>query len=1000
MAYQLKELEHQTEAINNFLYLIQELESIPDKDNRSNPILSNLETLEKNAIDIRDNVPDGLEPLNTKYEVAKFTIDKPAIIDIKMETGTGKTFVYTKLMYELNKNLGLFKFMVVVPTRPIKAGAENFLTASYTGEYFRKEYDGKRLFCHTLNSTPNMKGRPIIPNAIPDFVLPTSNQRQIDVLLTNRHMLTAPALKRDDYGDDLGGTSTRPYDSLRAVRPVIIVDEPHLLRRDNTQFNEMIENINPQLVIRIGATFPDSNKVENGKDYQYLAYNLKSSTAFNKRLIKGVRPIVIGEKNSKEDSFKLISIEGGVKNFSAKFEKRSEGKKTEISISKGEALSKLSDEIEGNVKIVEKLTNPPRLLLSNDLEIKIGKVLYPGTFSDSLRDAMILQALKSHFEEEERLFYREPTKIKPLTLFFVDNPNEILTDEGAFGTLRNQILELAKEMMSDTLEKMKKKNHRTSTDEEYIDFLHYSIENIDKSKNGVSAGYFAKNNLYSDENIEAETKIILGDKEGMTSLKNKDGSWNPLRFIFSKWALKEGWDNPNIFTIVKLRSSGSENSKIQEVGRGLRLPIDLNGTRIDNPNEVDKFKLTYIVDYSESQFANNLEKDINSEILQEINFDLLQKVTEYAKLNGIRYTRIIDELFDKGYIDDDNSIIEEKSQQMLEEYSKIFGSVQKGIIEKSKNQRQNVVSVNQENLNQIKDIWQQITQKYILKLDEVPFEILKQFFDESVKESLETSDEITAVIHNMQSDESNGIRFKKANINISSSKQKSIKYGEFIRLLNHDISVDIKIIHEVLKKYLESGEITASAFTAKLESRIVNKFKERIIQQDVEYSYKATGNIATGTILFDKHGEPTKEVVAGYLGSMELEEDVPNNHLYDRFRYDSVIELEATRTSKETLKATIFGKIPKESIRIPTYLGSTTSPDFLYILKDSDGAQRLNAIVETKGYNNMGDASGLTMVELESQRKIFDQLRSDGVNVDYQRVLNIEELKQVLKQFK
>ena len=122
--------------------------------------------------------------------------------------------------------------------------------------------------------------------------------------------------------------------------------------------------------------------------------------------------------------------------------------------------------------------------------------------------------------------------------------------------------------------------------------------------------------------------------------------------------------------------------------------------------------------------------------------------------------------------------------------------------------------------------------------------------------------------------------------------------------------------------------------------------------------------------------------------------------MYEKFRYDSEIELEATKTSRETLEATIFGKIPKESIRIPTYLGSTTSPDFLYVLKDSDGEQQLNAIVETKGYKNIGDASGLTKVELEAQRKIFDQLKRDGVNVDYRLVLNIESLKQVLKQFK
>ena len=211
----------------------------------------------------------------------------------------------------------------------------------------------------------------------------------------------------------------------------------------------------------------------------------------------------------------------------------------------------------------------------------------------SYQEQMLRLALQRHFETEKEIFCGRNFKIKTLALFFIDDITSYrVDDEGKKPYLLDAFEKLLKETMENVISGL------DEHDKEYKEYLEASIANISE----CHAGYFSQDNSDSDEAIAKEVDIILNGKKQLLSFKNADGSYNTLRFLFSKWTLKEGWDNPNVFTIAKLRSSGSENSKLQEVGSGLRLPVDENGNRISN----EEFTLNYIVDFTEAVLRSGL----------------------------------------------------------------------------------------------------------------------------------------------------------------------------------------------------------------------------------------------------------------------------------------------------------------------------------------------------------------------------------------------------------
>lgn len=370
-------------------------------------------------------------------------------------------------------------------------------------------------------------------------------------------------------------------------------------------WQNITEGLQPQLIIRLGATFPEisvgkGKLKETKKDYENLVYDLNAVRAFNEGLVKGVHIVypAIPDANTTE-KFRVKAIEKSAKKvvFSAN--------KKDVEIKLGDNLSTLHSGFGGIT--LEQISSANSATLSNDLELKVGLDLLPNVFDFGYQELLLSQALDAHFEKEKENFYRprvnnKPPKIKTNTLFFIDSVSSFRDSENSDskGWLRLKFEELLAKKLQQEIK---------TAEGEYKEFLEASLKNV----SDTIAGYFAEDNTKKgDEAIQNEVDDILRNKEKMLRFRNEDGTWNTRRFLFSKWALREGWDNPNVFVICKLRSSGSEISKIQEVGRGLRLPFDENGTR-QSQNTGEDFRLTYIIDFSEREFAKKLVGEINAD---------------------------------------------------------------------------------------------------------------------------------------------------------------------------------------------------------------------------------------------------------------------------------------------------------------------------------------------------------------------------------------------------
>lgn len=523
----------------------------PQIDLRDRRLLANLRDLQKAVpAEYRSSIPIGT-CLN---------------LDIKMETGTGKTYVYTKTIYELHKRYGINKFIIAVPSLAIKAGTAQFIQDEYARRHFTDSCGyGTEVELGVLEAPKNKKkGRSYFPSVVSDFVKGScQNAKKIYVLLVNMQLLTsnskrngrdAGLLWRDDYDYGTEGFY-RPFDALRATKPVVMIDEPHRFSRDQKAFRVIMDEIQPQCIIRYGATFPElttgrgRNKI-TVKDYQNLLYDLNACESFNQGLIKGVTKEHFNPLSKQEEKVKILSI-ASKDSVTFQRKKREEGTKTFV-LKTGDSLAIVSDAFEG-ITITAITANTVEF--SNGVIKTSGEEMDVDVYMSSYQEQMLRLALERHFEAERENFCNRTFKIKTLALFFIDDISSYRpNDDGKNPYLLTAFERLLKERIELTISML------TEHDTEYRAYLEASLADI----SACHAGYFAQDNSDSDEDIAKEVDVILHGKKQLLSFRNADGTYNTLRFLFSKWTLKEGWDNPNVFTIAKLRSSGSENSKLSE----------------------------------------------------------------------------------------------------------------------------------------------------------------------------------------------------------------------------------------------------------------------------------------------------------------------------------------------------------------------------------------------------------------------------------------------------
>jgi len=949
-----KNLEHQSQAVQATIAVFEDLKLVSPKELVKNYVNPQIEK-------IPNDFARNIRRIREEYSVQKGNINQNSnIIDIKMETGTGKTYTYTKTIFELNKLYGIFKFIIVVPTLSIKAGTEDFLKSDSARDHFKELY-GKTINLHVVGSQKSSKGKRFyLPSAITNFVNSGNYEKnQIQVMLINAGMINSETLQKT-YDTNLFDKFSTPFDAISATLPILIIDEPHKFTQSNKTWENILKTT-PQFILRYGATFPE-NKYEN------LIYELTAVDAFNKNLVKGVIGHITQFENNQDTLVRFINSDG----TEAVLELIENGNKITKKFLKKSNLKALHSELDE--LIIEKI-GIGRIELSNGIELTRGDKINPYSYSEKIQEMMIKNAIKSHFELEKQLLSRE-IRIKPLTLFFIDNIEEYRKKEG-------YIRKTVENIIKSESEKLLKKENNSF----YKKYLEITLNDISKTH----GGYFSKDNSESDESIEQEVIEILHSKETLLSLNN------PRRFIFSKWTLREGWDNPNVFQICKLRSSGSEISKLQEVGRGLRLPVNEYGNRIKD----EQFYLNYFVDFTENDFVDKLVKEINEKsgsISLENSFDILDKNMINLILDKYSYiypdeNNLLNHLDSEGVIKRSNEFKEGGINFIKDNFPLIFTGVGNSKIRKD-GESGKKVTIRTEKYNDLKILWEKLNQKVILEYkieNETKFkELFKDFIIKNI--NFLSQQKIVNRQVGLEITNSRALAVKEFSVKESNFKAIStLRYDDFIKQLSESLNINIKTIHEV---FLET-EIQINDYLNSTTIKILKqKFDNYLLYNAIDIfsiEYQKVSNKIHPTKLTDSTGEILNSINSTNVGLLSSSDKVPDSYLFNELFFDS--ELEKENIIQNIKEVIVFTKIPKGSIKIPISGGKSYSPDFAYVLNYKDGEKKIFFVVETKNL----DEENLRKEELQKIRHA-EKFFGETVKIKFNTQFNNKKISDLIEE--
>lgn len=565
-------LQYQHDAIKSITGLFegQPLEdSITEYSLKEKGTLSFINGVGNNLVLSEEQILTNLQTIQLENEIAESKELDGMHFSVEMETGTGKTYVYLRTIYELFTLYGFKKFVIVVPSVAIREGVLKNL--EITHEHFQNLYDNVPLHFQVYDSTK--------VSALRGFA--TGNN--IEVLVLNIDSFAKDENIINKPNDKLNGQ--KPVEFIQSTSPFVIVDEPQNMETEKR--STAIDNLHPLCTLRYSATH---------KNQYNLTYSLNPVKAYDLGLVKQIEVDSIVEENAFNDAFVFIeSVTAAKTKVTAKITINANDtggvKKKSIAVKVGDDLYTLSNEREIYAEgyIIEEID-----AINNCLSLSNGNILYKGDSQGGLTDEVmkfqIRKTVEEHLKKELRL---NPKGIKVLSLFFIDRVANYrqYTDAGipGQGKFAQWFEEIYKEFVSKPAFKSLDK---------------FPIEQIHN-------GYFSQDKKGKLKDTSGETQadddtynLIMKDKEKLLDIDN------PLRFIFSHSALREGWDNPNVFQICTLNETKSEIKKRQEIGRGLRLAVDRDGKRIYDQNIN---RLTVIANESYDDFAKALQKEIEDD---------------------------------------------------------------------------------------------------------------------------------------------------------------------------------------------------------------------------------------------------------------------------------------------------------------------------------------------------------------------------------------------------
>lgn len=954
-----------------------------------------LENLQK--VQRHQNLPisDGL--VKTKVSTVN--------LDIEMETGTGKTYCYIKTIFELNKRHGWSKFIIVVPSIAIREGVAKSL--AITAEHFLEAYQKKaRFFIYNSKQLHHLES--------------FSSDAGINVMVINVQAFNATGKDARRIYEELDDFQTRrPIDVIAANRPILILDEPQKMEGGKTL--DSLVNFKPLMVLRYSATHKTAhNKV----------YRLDAVDAYNQKLVKkiAVRGIAVKGLAGTNAYLYLQSIEISTKKPpEARVEleqKLASGqiKRVPRKLGKGDNLFDLSkglDQYRGYV-VTEIDATTDTLSFTNGVELFVGEVA--GDVNEAtLRRIQIREAIKAHFDKEQALF---PQGVKVLTLFFIDEvaryrdyaaPDEkgeyARVFEEEYQAHLNEVLDLGLDLQL--------------RDDAYVQYLkgipvgktHSGYFSIDKkSKRLVDPDVAARGESAGQSDDVDAYDLILKDKERLLSLAE------PVRFIFSHSALREGWDNPNVFVICALKHSDNTVSRRQEVGRGLRLSVNQQGERMDHPATVHEVNvLTVVASESYKDFVSALQKDISESLSARPRFaneafftgKVLQTATGDVPVTPQLARLIHRYLVKNDYADNDDRIaaayheaksagklaelpteLQPYADQVFQLIDSVFSDKQLPQFDDDRRPKKNPLNDNFDK-QEFKALWSRINRKaaYSVRFDSA------ELVGKAVAE-MNQHLRVTALQYTVQ-------RGEQADI----TTPDALKAGQGFVLKatetesNREYSVHSAVKYDLVGKLAEGTQLTRRTVVDILKGlnvAVFAQFKsnpEHFIAEARRLINEQKATMVVEHLAYD----PVEErYELDIFTAGQTKQDFSKSgakldrHIYDYVLTDSDTERQFVKELDTASEVVVYAKLPRGFL-IPTPVGDY-NPDWAIAFKEGV-VKHVYFVAETKGSMSSMELRKIEETKIACARKFFDHLNLKYApeNVRYDVVNGFDKLMALVK---
>lgn len=920
-------------------------------------------------------------------------------LTIEMETGVGKTYTYIKTMYELNKHYGWSKFIIVVPSIAIREGV--YKSFQVTQEHFAEEY-GKKIRFFIYNSSQLTE--------IDRF----ASDNSINVMIINSQAFNAKGkdarriyMKLDEF------RSRRPIDIIAKTNPIVIIDEPQSVEGKQTKKN--LEEFHPLMTLRYSATHK-SDSIYN------MVYRLDAMEAYNKKLVKKIAVKGIQESGTTAtDSYVYlegINLSKADPTATIQFHtKGASGVKTvSRKVGTGFNLYPNSGELEEykNNFVVKSIDGrDDSLEFINGIKIYAGDVI--GKVSEEqLRRIQIRETILSHIERERQLFYKG---IKVLSLFFIDEVDHYRKYDESGNPVNGIFADMFEQEYEDVLQNLQLK----IGEDDYLKYL----QSISAEK--THAGYFSidkKGRMINSKIKRSETSsddvdaydLIMKNKE---LLLDRNPQKSPVRFIFSHSALREGWDNPNVFQICTLKQSSSEIRKRQEVGRGMRLCVNEDGDRMDaNALGADVHNinvLTVIASESYDKFAKGLQAEIAEAVgnrprqVTEILFEnarVHDKDGNEETIDSSMARRLIHYMIKMDYIDENDALTDKfyedkangevsfgtEMDQYKPDLMLIIDSIYDDTKMKPENARSNNVELKVDSdklaMPEFKALWSKINARtaYVVDFDT----------DELVRKSIVALDNklrVPKIFFKVETGSMKEIKSKDALLEGSSfEKQKSGTYDE------HKVATNSSVKYDLVGKLVEETGLTRKAviqILTGIQPTVFNQFKDNpeefIIQAGkLINNEKATAIIQhiTYDVLDDKYDTDifTDATIKGKLDVNAMKAD---KHLFDHIIYDSTNERKFAQELDVASDVAVYVKLP-DGFYISTPVGHY-NPDWAIAFKEGT-VKHIYFVAETKGSMDTLELRGIEDAKIHCAREHFKAISGDNVVYDvvdsYQALLD------------